>query len=162
MADLSHLLPSKEKLEERASVSREVSLLRQFMDWMDVPPAVIKRGQAQGLSTSWFHAEYPGFPFVLATARLGSSNVQDFFERPTRTDGYKAFMKEFSYIWKERPCALFFKSTGFTSLALFSSPVLGQLTAIALRVNFRDGQLFLSTMRGFCEAYTERSGSLGS
>ena len=152
--DLSHLVPTPASVEATAAAGREASLLRQFITWLG---ARSPRGK---LTTEWFHGEYPGFPFLVSTARVKSAKVQDFFERPTKTPAFETYMEEYGK--ETSPAVLLFKSTGFTPLALFNAPVMGEEVRVCLRFSVRGTPFFVATMKEFCDAYRERAGPLGS
>lgn len=130
------------------------------MQWLGVPSARIKSAE---LTIPWFQAEFPSFPFDLATARLRRADIQEFFERPTKTEAFQAFGMSFA-AWRKAPrCqALLFKSPGFTLLSLYTSPVMGLETGTALRFRVQEREFYLSTLKEFCDVYRERSGPLGT
>lgn len=161
--DLSHLIPSPGQMKRRAEESLESTLLKQLLKWLGVEAWVIRDAEKRGdrLDVGWVHGQFSSFPFELAVRRLKDCGAQEFFERPTKTPAFEAFIEEFGAT-PEKPCLLLFKAKGFTSLALFNSPIMGADVKVALRFRVREYPYFLSTMKEFCDAYRERSGALDS
>lgn len=159
--DLSHLIPTRDTIEQSVTESVETSLFRKLCMNLGVPGKVIKqRLRKDGkLTGSWFGGEYSTFPFEIDAVRLKHCFVQEFFERPTKTPVFEAFTRMFPR-HKEEPSALMFKADGFTALVMFTSPAMGEDVKVALRFNVRGVSYYVSTLKEFCDAYRERCGTL--
>lgn len=159
--NLSHLLPTKESTEKSLLESVETSLFKQFLSGLGVSGKSIKQQLRKDgkLTPSWFHGEFPDFPFEMEATRVRHCHVQEFFERPTKTPVFGVFTKAFPD-HKKSPSALMFKAEGFTSLVMFTSDAMGVDVGVALRFNVRGQAYYVSTLKEFANAYRERCGSL--
>ena len=161
--DLSHLIPTRETIEKSAMESVETSLFKQLLMKLGVDGKAVKKAMRKDgrITSSWFGAEFPDFPFEIDATRIKSCFVQEFFERPTKTAAFESFVKAFPE-HKTRPSALMFKAEGFTALVIFTSPAMGEGVGVALRFNVRGVPYYVSTLKEFADAYRERCGPLDS
>ena len=159
--DLSHLIPTRETIEKSVLESVETSLFKQLLMKLGVDGKTVKKQMKKEgrLTSSWFGAEFPDFPFEIDATRIKHCVVQEFFERPTKTPAFDTFVRMFPD-HKSQPSALMFKADGFTALVMFTSPAMGEGVGVALRFNVRGVSYYVSTLKEFADAYRERCGPL--
>jgi hypothetical protein len=164
--DLSHLIPSKKVLDDMAERAAEGALLSQFLRGLGVRRSAIAEGERQSkdgrLSLDWFANNFSSFPFNVYTTRIQKCEVEDFFDRPSKTAAFERFTEAFGSLWKTEPCVMLFKAQCFHALALYTSPVMGCEVAVALRFRLRGHDFYVSTMKEFTNAYCQRAGAVDS